>query len=144
MNIEEKILVLKSRETKNLVENLRKAEDTLEAALRDAASFKDLNRGYLSSTGDCQETKRILAELAAQVPVTNEAGKKFTLTDREVWLQKQRTENEELAGAINKQKGVAFTIENNEIGIEMSRRRLEGIRAVLALATQQLAFLASG
>lgn len=144
MEIAEKILILKSRETKNLVENLHKAEDALETALRDAASFKDLNRGYLSSSGDCQETKRILAELSAQVPETKEAGKKFTLADREVWLQKQRTENNELAGAINKQKSVAFTIENNEIGVEMARRRLEGIRAVLALTTQQIAFLASG
>jgi len=58
-------------------------------------------------------------------------------------LQKQRTENSELAAAINKQKSIAFLLENNEINIEMARRRLEGARALLALRTGQINFLAS-
>ena len=144
MEIAEKILILKSRETKGLVERLHQTEDALETALRDAASFKDLNRGYLSSTGDCQEVKKLLAETRAQTPATNEAGKKFTLADKEDWLQGQRTGNLELVAAIAKQKDTAFLLENNEIEVDMTRRRLEGIRAVLALATQQIAFLASG
>ena len=91
---------------------------------------------------DCQEVKRILAELATQGPPI-ESGKKLTAAEREVWLQKQRTENDELAAAINKQKSIAFLLENNEISIEMARRRLEGARALLALRTGQINFLAS-
>ena len=143
MEIEEKIKVLKSRETKNLVEKLHEYEDALEKALRENASFKDLNRGYLGS-GDCQEVKRIMAELAAQAPETKDAGRKMTIADKDAWLLRQRTENEELVGALNRQKNVTFIIENNEITAEMARRRLEGIRAMVALTTQQIAFLASG
>lgn len=143
MEPEEKIRILKSLDTKNLIEKLHKYEDELEKALRDAASFKDLNRGYLSSTGDCQEVKKLLAELGAQAPATNGAGKKFTLADKEDWLQKQRTENRELAVAIAKQKDTTFLLENNEIKADMARRRLGGAIAVLALKTQQLALLAS-
>ena len=143
MEIEEKIRILKSLDTKKLIEAIKKYEDDLETALREAASFKDLNRGYLSSTGDCQETKKLLAELSAQAPATNEAGKKFTLADKEDWLQKQRTENQELAAAIAKQKDTAFLLENNEIKADMAHRRLTSTIAVLNLKTQQIAFLAS-
>ena len=142
MEPEEKIKILKSLDTKNLIEKLHKYEDELETALREAASFKDLNRGYLSSTGDCQEVKKLLAELRAQTPATNEAGKKFTLADKEDWLQKQRTDNHELAAAIAKQKDTAFLLENNEIKADIARRRLASAIAVLALKTQQIAFLA--
>lgn len=142
MEIEKKVQILKSRETKELIKKLHDYEDALESAMRESASFKNLNHGFLGS-GDCQEIKRILAELAVQAPETD-AGKKMTLADREAWLLRQRTENEELAGAINKQKNVVFTIENNEIAVEMSHRRLDGVRAILAITTQQLAFLASG
>lgn len=142
MEPEEKIRILKSLDTKNLIEKLHKYEDELETALREAASFKDLNRGYLSSTGDCQEVKKLLAELRAQTPVTNGAGKKFTLADKEDWLQKQRTENQELAAAIAKQKDTAFLLENNEIKADMAHRRLTSTIAVLALKTQQVAFFA--
>jgi len=142
MEPEEKIRILKSLDTKNLIEKLHKYEDELETALKEAASFKDLNRGYLSSTGDCQEVKKLLAELRAQTPATNEAGKKLTLADKEDWLQGQRAQNEELAAAIAKQKDTAFLLENNEIKADMARRRLTGAIAVLGLKTQQLAFLA--
>ncbi|MBA7581517.1 hypothetical protein ES708_23422 [subsurface metagenome] len=142
MEIQEKVEILKRLDTKALVEKLRQYENELETALREAASFKDLNRGYLSSTGDCQEAKKLLAELSAQAPEANEAGKKMTQADKEVWLQRQRTDNLELAAAVAKQKDTAFILENNEIKADMARRRLAGATAVLALKTQQIAFLA--
>ncbi len=142
MEIREKVEILKRLDTKALVEKLHQYENELETALREAASFKDLNRGYLSSTGDCQETKKLLAELSAQAPEANEAGKKMTQADKEVWLQRQRTDNLELAAAVAKQKDTAFILENNEIKADMARRRLAGATAVLALKTQQIAFLA--
>lgn len=142
MEPEEKIRILKSLNTKRLIESINKYEDELETAWRSAASFKDLNRGYLSSTGDCQEVKKLLAELRAQTPAANGAGKKFTLADKDDWLQGQRTENAELAAAIAKQKDTAFLLENNEIKADMARRRLAGAVAVLALKTQQIAFFA--
>ena len=144
MELNDKLKILKRLDTKELITKIQHYEDELEHALREQASFKDINREYLTSgmSTDCQEVKRILAELATQGPPT-EAGKKLTAADREVWLQKQRTENDELAAAINKQKSISFLLENNEINIEMARRRLEGVRALLALRTGQINFLAS-
>ncbi len=143
MEIEEKIKVLKSRETKSLIEKLHQAEDDLEKQMIAEADFKNANHGYLGS-GDCQKVKQILAELSAQAPETNGAGKKLTIPDKETWLAKQRTENKELSEAIQRQRQVSFLIDDHQIKVEMTKKRLEGIRAVLALTTQQIAFLASG
>jgi hypothetical protein len=142
MEIDEKLKILKSLSTKDLVVKIHQYEDELEKALTDQASFKSQNYQFLGS-GDCPEIKRILAELTAHAPTTNEAGKKMTLADKEVWLQKQRTENKELAEAIQKQRMAAFLIDDHEIKVEMARRRLTGVTAVMALRTQQIAFLAS-
>jgi len=118
-------------------------EGELERAMQEEADFKAQNHGYLGS-GDCQEVKRILGELAAQVPEASEPGKKLTIADREVWLQKQRTENKELSEAIQKQRQVSFLIADNQIRVEMARTRLTGIRSILALKTAQIEFLAEG
>jgi hypothetical protein len=138
-----KLKILRNLDTKGLVEKIHQYQDELERALREQASLKNTNREYLASgtSSDCQEVKRILAELAAQGPP--DQGKKFTVVEREAWLQRQRTENEELCAAIKEQKNVSFLMENIEIDIEMAKRRLEGARAVLALRTAQLNFLAS-
>lgn len=142
MEIEEKLRILKSLDTKALMEKLHQYEDELQKTMIEEADFKAQNHGYLGS-GDCQEVKRILAELGAQAPESNEAGKKMTVADKENWLAKQRTENKELSDAIVKQRQVAFLVDDHAIKVEMARRRLAGATAVLALRTQQIAFLAS-
>ena len=142
MEIDEKLKILKSLDTKDLIAKIRQYEAEFEKALAGQADFKSQNHQFLGS-GDCQEIKRILAELAAHAPETNEAGKKMTLVDKEAWLQKQRTENKELSEAIQKQRMVAFLIDDHEIKVEMARRRLASTVAIMALRTQQIAFLAS-
>jgi len=142
MEIEEKLKILKSLDTRSLIEKLHQAENELEKAMTAEADFKNSNHSYLGS-GDCQEVKRILSELSAQAPGTNAAGKKMTIADKEAWLQKQRTENKELSDAIARQRQVAFLADDHQIKVEMARRRLEGIRSVLALKTAQINFLAS-
>ena len=142
MEIEEKVNILNKLDTKNLRARLHKYEDELEKAMTAQADFKAQNHGYLGS-GDCQEVKRIMAELAVQAPETKEDGKKMTINDRETWLAKQRTENPELVEAIQKQHQVTFLVDDHEIKVEMARRRLAGVTAIIALRTQQIAFLAS-
>ena len=142
MEIDEKLKILKSLDTRDLIAKIHQYEYEFEKALAGQADFKSQNHQFLGS-GDCQEIKRILAELAAHAPETNEAGKKMTLADKEVWLQKQRTENKELSEAIQKQRMVAFLIDDHEIKVEMARRRLASTVAIMALRTQQIAFLAS-
>ena len=142
MEVDEKLKILKSLDTKDLIAKIRQYEDEFEKALAGQADFKSQNHQFLGS-GDCQKVKRILAELAAHAPETNEAGKKMTLADKEAWLQKQRTENKELSEAIQKQRQVAFLLDDHEIKVEMTRRRLASTVAIMALRTQQIAFLAS-
>jgi len=139
-----KIEILKSRGAKELMEKLDKYEDALEEALREDASFKNLNHEYLaSSTNDCHEVKRIIAELSPLIPETSKEGKKLTAAEKESWLVRQRKENEELTAAINKQISISFIIENNQIKTDMARRRLDGVRGKLALVTAQINFLAA-
>jgi len=142
MEIEEKIKILKSLETKSLMEKLHQYENELQKEMTAEADFKAQNHGYLGS-GDCQEVKRILAELAVQAPETNEAGKKMTIADKEAWLLRQRKENKELSDAIVKQRRVAFLIDDHQIKVEIARRRLASTTAVLALKTAQINFLGS-
>lgn len=142
MEIDEKLKILKSLDTKSLVEKIYQYENELQNALIAEADFKNSNHSFLGS-GDCQEVKRTLAELITQAPETNEAGKKMTVSDKENWLVKQRTENKELSEAIAKQHQVAFLVDDHQIKVEMARRRLTSITAVLTLRTQQIAFLAS-
>lgn len=142
MEINDKLKLLKGLETKNLIEKIRQYEDDLQRELIAEADFKSQNHNFLGS-GDCQEVKRILAELNAQAPETNEAGKKMTIAERDNWLQRQRTENKELADAIAKQRQVSFLLFDHEIKVEMVRRRLTSTIAVLTLRTEQIAFLAS-
>lgn len=144
MNDQEKIQTLKNLNTKALIKNIKDYEDQLEKAMREDASFKNLNYEYLSSgINDCQAVKSILSELSAQIPDTNDAGKKITVDERKAWLEQQRTTNQELSGAISRQKDIAFLVDNNQISIEMAKKRLESAKAVLGLKTAQINFLAS-
>ena len=145
MEIEQKIEILKRLDTKALIQKLSEYEGELEKAMTAEADFKNSNHQFLaSSTSDCQEVKRIIAELAIKAPETKETGKKMIVAERDTWLLRQRTENKELAEAIAKQRQVTFLLDDHQIKVEMARRRLEGTRAVLALKTQQIAFLARG
>jgi hypothetical protein len=143
VEIDEKLKILKSLDTKDLIAKIHQYEYEFEKALAGQADFKSQNHQFLGS-GDCQEIKRILAELAAHAPETNEAGKKMTLADKEVWLQKQRAENKELSEAIQKQRMVSFLVDDNQIRVEMAKTRLTSARSVLALKTAQIEFLAKG
>lgn len=142
MEMEEKLKILKKLDTKSLIGKIYQYENELQNALIAEANFKNSNHSFLGS-GDCQEVKRILAELTTQAPETNEAGKKTTISDKENWLAKQRTENKELSEAIAKQRQVAFLIDDYQIKVEMARRRVTSITTILTLRTQQIAFLAS-
>jgi len=149
MKTEQKLAVLKSLNTKALVESLPKLEEEFDRTLRDDASFRNLNYGYLASTGsDCAEVKRIMAELIIQAPETwadgEKAGKRLTAPEKEAWLIKQREGNRGLANAIKRQIDVSFILDNNRIAIEMAKKRLESAKVVLGLKTAQIKFLSEG
>ena len=142
MEIDEKLKILKSLDTRDLIAKIHQYEDELEQAMMAEADFKSQNHNYLGS-GDCLKVKEILAMLAIQAPEPNEAGKKLTVAGKEAWLIRQRTENKELSDAIAKQRQVSFLIDDCGIKVEMARRRLTSVTAILALKTAQVNFLAS-
>lgn len=134
-NRNRKIQALKELDTLKLINMLPELQDKLEAVLREEASFRNLNIGFLASGDrDCAEAKRISAELT----LTAISG---TAKDKEAWLTKQRTENDELARAIARQHDVGFNLENMRIDIEMSKKKLENVHKILALRTAQIQFL---
>ena len=127
--------------TKNLIENLNNWEDKLFLALTEDAKYRAENVAYLAGyTDDCKAVKEVLAKLSMDPPLGPE-GKKATVAQVEAWLTFQRTHNEELMAAIAKQNAVAFQVENNRISIEDYKRRIEAVRAILALRTAQIEFL---
>lgn len=137
MKTEERIKLLqKQLRTRELVENLPTLENNLEKALTDEADFRNANQGYLASSGgDCSEVKRILAEISVRAEGKNAA-------EREAWLTRQRVENNSLAEAIVKQREVVFLLDDHRVKIEIAKKRYESARAVLALRTAQISFLA--
>lgn len=133
---------LKNLDTKSLVERLHQLEDELELSLTHESDFKRQNAEYLASySSDCKAVDEILASL--DPPLVDGLAAKFTVDQRKSWLTRQRTETKQLAEAINHQHDVAFQNENNRIKGEMLVRRLEGLRAVIALKTIQIRFLTS-
>lgn len=140
MDIKAKLAILQKLDTKPLIAKLHEYEDALEKGMTAERDFKSKNRGFLGS-GDCQKVKQLLAMLAIQAPETNDAGKKMTESAKANWLIQQRTENKELAGAIAQQDQVSFLLDDLQIKFDMTKKRLEGVRAVLALKTAQINFL---
>ena len=128
-----KLETLRYLDTKSLIVRLHELEDELEKALHEEAEFKTQNYGYLGA--ECAEVKRIEAELAVLAEGTNE-------NQRKAWLQRQRMENADLLRALVRQKTAVFGLDNIHIRLEMTKKRLEGIKAVLALKTAQINFLA--
>ncbi len=128
---------LNKLDTKRLVERLAELETQLENAMLHEADYKYQNASYLSGyNSDSRSVEEIMASL---IPPTD----KKTVDQRKAWLLLQRKENNELAAAIKQQHEVAFHNEQNRIEVEMLNRKLEGVRVVLRLKTQQIAFLAS-
>jgi len=143
--LNQKTRALRDLDTKQLIARITELEDKLETSLREESSFKNLNSGFLASSGsDCAEARRIIAELSARVPEYDERGGtsfKLTAPQKEAWLIRQRTENQDLNGALGRQKDVAFELENQRIAVEMAKKRLESAKAVLGLRTAQINFL---
>lgn len=148
----QRVAILKTLGTKELVDRVNQLEAGLQAALVAEAKFKAENSGYLSSGGDCRVVKNLLAELAVQAPATIEdpsdstklRTKKASVADKEAWLQRQRKENSELMEAISKQAEIAMLLESKEIDLEMTKRRLTSALAIIHLKTAQIEFLANG
>lgn len=141
MEFQEKVEFLNQMGTKTLIEKLDSWQDMLFIALGEDAKYRAENVVYLAGyTDDCRAVKEVLAKLSMDPPLGQD-GKKATVAQVEAWLIFQRTHNEELMTAIAKQNEVAFKVENNRISIEDYKRRIDALKAVIALRTAQIEFL---
>ena len=143
MDIIQKKEELRKLGTKDLIEKIEKLEDKLEGAMRDDASFRNLNAEYIATyNSDCRRVDEILADLSLKIPeMIPGTEKKMTNPDREAWLKRQRKDNRDLSHAIDRQNSITFELDNNRITIESTKKRLESAKAVLALRTAQIEFL---
>lgn len=140
MNILEKLDVIKSLDTKGLIDTIRTAEFDLEQALREELQFRSEQVDYIAGkSADCNAVKAIEAELNAQAPASAD-GKKMTVDEKKAWLERQRKENKDFADAITKQRMADFTAGDFTIKIEMLRIKLNDLRGLLALRTSQITF----
>jgi len=135
MEASQKLEVLHFLNTKEVIARIEVLEAQYEAALFDDLSYRASNSSYLASgSSDCSEVKRILAELAPKAQGSNQ-------TQRDAWLTNQRKHDSALKNAIQCQHDTFFATETNRINIEMSKSKLQTMRAVLALKTAQIEFL---
>lgn len=140
---EGKLELLRGLGTKDLMERMHELENALEKAMHEENNLKGTNTGYLASHGsDCSEVEMELAALSIKAPETLPGTeKKMTAQDRTAWLTLQRRQNTRVAAAINRQESVAFLLDSIKITVETTKKRLEGVRAILALRTAQIEFL---
>jgi hypothetical protein len=151
MEIEQKILFLNSLGTKELIAKISEAEEHLKTAWEWDAAYRKEHVGYLASYNeDCAAVKNILAELLPEMPkifVADEKAvggikeKPATQIQTESWLRQQRSTNPNVVAATDVQNQVTFQIETDRIEIEMAKKKLESLKAVLGLRAAQIEFL---
>ena len=141
MELDEKIEYLNSIGTGTLITKIHEAENILEERMLADAQYRSNNVGYLAGYGeDCVAVKATLADLTLDAPVGTD-GKKLTVAQLVSWLRQQREHNAQLAENIRLQNQITFQCENNRIEIEMAKKRLESLKAILGLRTAQIEFL---
>ena len=141
MSILDKQKILSKMNTADLLVRLQKSEDELEKALREQASFRNLNAPFLANYGDdCAQVKEIISMLEPPEEIN---GKKTTVAQRDAWIARQRIDNDNLHNTIGRQNCHSFTADNLKIAIEIARTKMENTRKVLELRAAQCEFLAS-
>lgn len=144
MDLVEKIDYLNSLNTGKIINDIVLAEQELHRLLKNDAQFKADNVTYLASYGeDSRAVKEVIAKLTLDPPFAPD-GKKMTVAQTEAWIEFERGHNDELKETIKKQNATTFQSENNRIEIDVIRRRLDGLKGVLALRTAQITFLGVG
>jgi hypothetical protein len=143
VDIVEKRLLLLTFKTKEILVKLEQVETDLETALQEEGKLKTQYQDYVCGrSDDCKAVKDLEAKIAMEVP-EKEGDKKLTADAKKAWQERQRTENKELAAAIDKQKMAAFVLEDAKIKIDMARTKLQNMRSVLELKTAQILYCAS-
>ena len=141
MNILEKRDLIQALGTAKLIKDIHALEDELEALLKEEIETRSKNADHLAGrSDDSPAIKAIEAELMAAAPLEN--GKPMTVDLKKAWLIRQRSENEKLKEAVAAQKMAAFIAEDFEIKKEMTRKRLDNMKAILALRSAQIIFFA--
>ena len=144
MTIIEKTELIKALGTAALIKSINQAEEELQKLMNEELNFRSQNQTYLAGkSSDCQAVKDIEAQLMLQgPPIDAEKKKAPTMDEKKAWIEQQRTQNKDLAEAVQKQKMAEFTAGDYQIKIDMARTKITDLRAVLSLRTAQITFFA--
>jgi hypothetical protein len=143
MTVDEKRALLQGLGTKQLVDDIKKAEAQLATSLRDQAQLRIEQAQFIKSARSniCEAVNLLESKLQMEVP--NELnGKKLTAPDKEAWLTRQKTENKELAEAYQKQKMTDVVLADLDIKQKMAEIQLNDLRGILSLRVAQITLFA--
>ena len=136
MDFAKKTSILQALNTAELIASLKTLEADLEKRLLEQMQFSTQQHDFLAGSGQvCTAVKKILAELVPVAEGKNQA-------EKDAWLTRQSQSNDALNNAITKQREAAFVLEDHRVRIEMVKRRHDSVRALIALRTAQINFLA--
>lgn len=143
MTKDEKLNLLASFKTGELVAKLKEAEEEYVKLLSEQGKSRAETISYLKGSRgtDSEAVAAIEDNLFLRAPAEIN-GKKATEADRKAWLSRQRTENKELADAINKQRMAEVIAGDFDVRIKVAEIQMQNCRSIISLRTAQLAVLA--
>jgi hypothetical protein len=142
MDILEKRDFIQALGTAQLIKDIHALEVELETLLKQELEFRSKSADHLAGkSDDTPAIKALEVELSAAAPLAT-SGKEMTIDAKKAWLLRQRTENESLKAAVTAQRMADFANGDYEIKKEMTRKRLDNLKAVLKLRCAQIIFFA--
>jgi hypothetical protein len=142
MDILEKRDFIQALGTAQLIKDIHTLEAELETLLKQELEFRSKSADHLAGkSDDTPAIKALEAELSASAPLAA-SGKEMTVDAKKAWLLRQRTENPNLKAAVTKQREATFVQDDLEIKKEMTRKRLDNLKAILSLRCAQINFFA--
>jgi hypothetical protein len=138
MNILEKRDLIQSLNTAQLVKDIHQGEADLQKIMEEDLHFRSSQQENIPGRADdTAAIKKIEAELFMQVPAEIK-----TVDAKKAWLLQQREVNPDLKKAIQNQRMAEFTASDFEIKKEMTRKKLDNLKAILSLRCAQIMFFA--
>ena len=143
MTVDEKRALLQGLGTKQLVDDIKKAEVELETSLREQSKLRTEQVQYLKGarSNSCEAVDLIESKLTMEIPAEIN-GKKATESDKKAWLSRQKTENKDLNEAYTKMKMAEVLLADLEIKQKMAEVHLNDLRNILSLRVAQITLFA--
>lgn len=135
MEEKQKLELLKKLDTLKLTEELKTAVGIFGAELQTDLEYRLKHRDFIATgNSDSPAVAQLEMELLANAEGKNES-------QRKAWLGTQRQSNEPLQKAIAMQLECTFQAELHRNNVEVAKKKMEALKAIIALKTAQISFL---